>query len=47
MDLGLNGKTAIIGGGSSNEEGYLTQRLMRDALGSPHVASGPGSALRK
>ena len=36
---------AIIGGGSSNEEGYLTQRLMRDALGSPHVASGPGSAL--
>jgi NADH-quinone oxidoreductase subunit G len=36
---------AIVGGGSSNEEGYLTQRILRDALGSPHVASGPGPAL--
>ncbi len=30
---------AIVGGSSSNEEGYLTQRIMRRALGSPHVTS--------
>jgi NADH-quinone oxidoreductase subunit G len=51
--LGAAGaKTAVIvGGGSSNEEGYLAQRIVRQALGSPHVAStdplpaGPLSAL--
>jgi len=31
---------AIVGGSSSNEEGYLTQRIVRRALGSPHVISG-------
>jgi NADH-quinone oxidoreductase subunit G len=30
---------AIVGGSSSNEEGYLAQRIMRRALGSPHVVS--------
>ncbi len=30
---------AIVGGSSSNEEGYLTQRIMRRALGLPHVTS--------
>jgi NADH-quinone oxidoreductase subunit G len=30
---------AIVGGPSSNEEGYLTQRIVRGALGSPHVVS--------
>ncbi|OLE38374.1 MAG: hypothetical protein AUG48_02010, partial [Actinobacteria bacterium 13_1_20CM_3_68_9] len=30
---------AIVGGSSSNEEGYLTQRIVRGALGSPHVTS--------
>jgi NADH-quinone oxidoreductase subunit G len=30
---------AIVGGSSSNEEGYLVQRIVRSALGSPHVAS--------
>ena len=30
---------AIIGGSSSNEEGYLAQRILRKALGSPHVNS--------
>jgi NADH-quinone oxidoreductase subunit G len=30
---------AIVGGSSSNEEGYLTQRIVRKALGSPHVVS--------
>jgi NADH-quinone oxidoreductase subunit G len=33
---------AIVGGSSSNEEGYLAQRIMRRALGSPHVISGYG-----
>jgi NADH-quinone oxidoreductase subunit G len=30
---------AIVGGSSSNEEGYLAQRITRRALGSPHVIS--------
>src|SRR5690242_5449492 len=30
---------AIVGGSSSNEEGYLAQRIMRRALGSPQVMS--------
>jgi NADH-quinone oxidoreductase subunit G len=30
---------AIVGGSSSNEEGYLAQRIVRRALGSPHVES--------
>ncbi len=42
---------AIVGGSSSNEEGYLTQRILRRALGSPHVESrpdgGPGPESRK
>ncbi len=37
---------AAIVGDASNEEGYLVQRLLREALGSPHVDSrasrGPG-----
>ncbi len=40
------GKVAAIVGDASNEEGYLVQRLLREALGSPHVDSrasrGPG-----
>ncbi len=32
-------RTAAIVGDASNEEGYLVQRLMREALGSPHVES--------
>ena len=28
---------AIVGGSASNEEGYLVQRIVREALGSPHV----------
>jgi NADH-quinone oxidoreductase subunit G len=34
---------AIVGGSSSNEEGYLAQRIVRGALGSPHVESRAGS----
>jgi NADH-quinone oxidoreductase subunit G len=33
--------SAAIVGDASNEEGYLVQRLLREALGSPHVDSRP------
>jgi NADH-quinone oxidoreductase subunit G len=34
------GRTAaVVGGGATNEEGFLVQRLLRDGLGSPHVDS--------
>jgi len=40
------GKVAAIVGDASNEEGFLLQRLVREALGSPHIDSrqsrGPG-----
>jgi NADH-quinone oxidoreductase subunit G len=35
------GQTAAIAGDASNEEGYLVQRILREALGSPHVDSRP------
>jgi NADH-quinone oxidoreductase subunit G len=39
-------RSAAIVGDASNEEGYLVQRILRDALGSPNVdsriAAGPG-----
>jgi NADH-quinone oxidoreductase subunit G len=35
------GKVAAIVGDASNEEGFLLQRIIRDALGSPHVDSRP------
>jgi len=35
------GKSAAIVGDASNEEGYLVQRIVREALGSPHVDSRP------
>jgi len=35
------GKVAAIVGDASNEEGYLVQRLLREALGSPHLDSRP------
>ena len=42
---------AIVGGSSSNEDGYLAQRIVRKALGSPHVESrpsgGPGVESRR
>ena len=37
---------AIVGGQSSNEEGYLAQRILRKALGSPHVESAPAGVHR-
>ena len=37
--LRATGGTAAIVGDASNEEGYLVQRLLREALGSPHVDS--------
>ena len=34
-------RVAAIVGDASNEEGYLVQRILREALGSPHVDSRP------
>jgi NADH-quinone oxidoreductase subunit G len=36
---------ALVGGQASNEEGYLAQRIVRGALGSPHVDSRRGGAI--
>jgi NADH-quinone oxidoreductase subunit G len=36
---------AIVGAGTTNEEGFLLSRLMREALSSPHVDSRVGGAL--
>jgi NADH-quinone oxidoreductase subunit G len=36
---------ALAGGQSTNEEGYLLARTMREALGSPHVDSRRGGSL--
>jgi NADH-quinone oxidoreductase subunit G len=32
---------AHVGGGATNEEGFLVQHLLREGLGSPHVTAGP------
>jgi NADH-quinone oxidoreductase subunit G len=31
---------AIVGGATTNEEGFLAQHLLREGLGSPHLSSG-------
>ncbi len=36
---------ALAGGGTTNEEGLLLSRLMREALGSPHLDSRPAGRL--
>jgi NADH-quinone oxidoreductase subunit G len=36
---------ALAGGGATNEEGLLLSRLMREALGSPHLDSRPAGRL--
>jgi NADH-quinone oxidoreductase subunit G len=36
-----DGKVAAIVGDASNEEGFLVQRVLRDALSSPHLDSRP------
>ncbi|HEU4707416.1 MAG TPA: NADH-quinone oxidoreductase subunit NuoG [Solirubrobacterales bacterium] len=36
-----DGKVAAIVGDASNEEGYLVQRILREALESPHIDSRP------
>jgi NADH-quinone oxidoreductase subunit G len=42
------GAVAAIVGDASNEEGYLVQRIVREALGSPHVDSrASGGAARE
>ena len=41
-----NGRVgAIAGGVTTNEEGFLLQRLMREGLGSPDLDSRPGGTL--
>jgi NADH-quinone oxidoreductase subunit G len=47
--LGAAGASAaaIVGGQTSNEEGYLLQRIMRRALGSPHLDSRAGGAVAR
>jgi len=40
------GKVAAIVGDASNEEGFLVQRIVREALGSPHLASRPSRGPR-
>ncbi|MCB0864784.1 MAG: NADH-quinone oxidoreductase subunit NuoG, partial [Solirubrobacterales bacterium] len=43
---GARGKVAaIVGGGTSNEEGYLIQRLVRGPLASADVVSSPAPSL--
>ena len=47
--LGAAGpRTAVlVGSQASNEEGYLLQRIARQALGAPHVDSRAGAPLRR
>ncbi len=40
-------RVAAIVGDASNEEGYLLQRIVRDALGSPHVDSRPSRGPKR
>jgi NADH-quinone oxidoreductase subunit G len=37
---------ALVGGGATNEEGFLVQHLLREGLGSPHVESRAAGRLR-
>jgi NADH-quinone oxidoreductase subunit G len=41
------GKVAAIVGDASNEEGYLVQRILREALGSPHIDSRASDGPRR
>jgi NADH-quinone oxidoreductase subunit G len=36
---------ALAGGGTTNEEGLLLSRLLRDVIGSPHLASSSGGSV--
>ncbi len=40
-----SGAAAVVGGQTSNEEGWLLQRIFREALGSPHVDARQGGHL--
>jgi NADH-quinone oxidoreductase subunit G len=37
---------AMVGASATNEEGFLVQHLLREALGSPHVSSAPAPPPR-
>ncbi len=45
--LGKAGSAAAIVGDASNEEGYLVQRIMREALGSPDIDSRRSPGARR
>ena len=45
--LRAGGKVAAIVGDASNEEGYMVQRLLREALGSPHLDSRPSRGVNR
>jgi NADH-quinone oxidoreductase subunit G len=40
-----SGAAAVVGGQTSNEEGWLLQRMFRDGIGSPHVDARRGGPL--
>ena len=41
------GAAAVVGGQTTNEEGWLVQRIFREALGSPHVDARRGGPLAR
>jgi NADH-quinone oxidoreductase subunit G len=45
LEKGGERTAAIVGGATTNEEGFLIQHLLRSALGSPHIDSRSGGVL--
>jgi NADH-quinone oxidoreductase subunit G len=45
LDKGGERTAALVGGESTNEEGYLMELLMRNTLGSPHIDSRTNGAI--
>jgi NADH-quinone oxidoreductase subunit G len=45
LDKGGEKTAALVGGETTNEEGYLLELLMRNTLGSPHIDSRIGGAI--
>ena len=41
------GAAAVVGGQTSNEEGWLLQRILREGLGSPTWTRGPAARSRR
>jgi NADH-quinone oxidoreductase subunit G len=45
LSKGGDRTAALVGGRTTNEEGFLAQHLMRKGVGSPHIDSRPAGAL--